>query len=127
MTHLYISAGDLLAAKLAADARLYAGGGWLSLVREAMNVIGNSEIAAIREDAGSLRIELVLSTSDQRSALREIEQRSLQVCEICGDPGELRYEGMRNGRSTGWHRTRCEFHMNTRTSREKIIKESVAL
>ncbi|WP_313313565.1 hypothetical protein [Stutzerimonas nitrititolerans] len=89
MTHLYISAGDLPAAKLAADARLYAGGGWLSLAREAMDIIGNSEIAAIHEDAGSLRIELVLSTSDQRSALREIEQRSLQVCEICGDPGEL--------------------------------------
>nr|WP_298139184.1 hypothetical protein [uncultured Pseudomonas sp.] len=127
MTHLYISAGDLPAAKLAADARLYAGGGWLSLVREAMGIIGGSEIAAIREDAGSLRIELVLSTPDQRSALREIEQRSLQVCEICGDPGELRYEGMRNGRPAGWHRTRCELHMNTRTSREKIIKESVAL
>lgn len=127
MTHLYISAGNLPAAKLAADARLYAGGGWMSLVREAMDIIRNSEIAALREDAGRLRIELVLGTPNQRSALREIEQRSLQVCEICGDPGELRYEGMRNGRPVGWHRTRCEPHMNTRTNREKIIKESVAL
>jgi hypothetical protein len=127
MTHFYISAGDLPAAKLAADARLYAGGGWLPLVREAMVIIGDSKITGIREDAGSLRIELVLSTPDQRSALREIEQRSLQVCEICGDPGELRYEAIRSGRPAGWHRTRCELHMNTRTNREKIIKESVAL
>jgi hypothetical protein len=79
MTHLYISAGDLPAAELAADARLYAGGGWMSLVREAMDIIGNSEIAAIREDAGRLRIELVLSTPDSahcRSARSAVIQAS---------------------------------------------------
>lgn len=70
MTHLYISTGDLPEAKQAADVRLYVGGGWLSLVREAMDIIGNSEIAAIREDAGRLRIELILArpTSAPRCA-----------------------------------------------------------
>lgn len=115
MAHFYISVGDLPGAKISPDARLYAGCGWLSLVREVMAIIGDSEITAIREDAGALRIELARTTPEQRSALRAIEERSLQVCEICGDPGELRYAGMKNGRPAGWHRTRCEKHVNTRT------------
>jgi hypothetical protein len=116
MFNFYISACDLPAAKLAADVRLYAGRGWLALVREATAIIGDSEIMAIREDAGALRIELTPSTPEQRSALHEIEERSLRICEICGERGKLRYEGMNNGRRAGWHRTRCERHVNTRTS-----------
>ena len=115
MINFYISACDLPAAKLAADVRLYAGRGWLTLVREAMAIIGDSEIMSVREDAGALRIELARSTPEQRSALRKIEQRSLRICEICGDSGELCYDGLKNGRPAGWHRTRCEKHLNTRT------------
>lgn len=115
MPNLYISAAELPAANLASDSRLYAGRGWLTLAHEAMTIIAGSEIAAIREDAGALRIELTRGTPEQRSVVREIEQRSLQVCEICGAAGELRYESLKNGRPSGWHRTRCEKHIDTRT------------
>ncbi|GEM_PF-703719 len=115
MANFYISGGDLPDAKVSPDARLYAGRGWLSLAREAMAIIGDSEIMAIREDAGALRIELARATPEQRSVLREIERRSLHICEICGDPGELRYDGLKSGQPVGWHRTRCAKHLNTKT------------
>lgn len=103
-------------ANLASDARLYAGTGWLNLVREALALIGDSIIMAIREDSGALRVELANATPEQRSALVEISQRSLTVCEICGEPGLLRFEGVKAGIPAGWHRTRCDQHVDTRTS-----------
>ncbi|MFZ2318674.1 MAG: hypothetical protein WAW12_02270 [Pseudomonas sp.] len=115
MPNLYISAADLPAANLASNSRLYAGRGWLTLVHEAMIIIDGSEIVAIREDAGGLRIELTFGTPEQRSMIRGIEQRSLHVCEICGVAGELRYDGLVNGRPAGWHRARCEKHVDART------------
>ena len=115
MPNLSISAADLPAANLASNSRLYAGCGWLTLVHETMITIGGSEIVAIREDAGGLRIELRFGTPEQQSMMREIEQRSRHVYEICGVAGELRYDGLVNGRPAGWHRARCEKHVDTRT------------
>ena len=117
----YIQKSDLPTANLDSAARLYAGRGWLSLVREALALISDSTIImAIREDAGALRIELAYrrpgrSTPEQRAALREIAERSLSVCEICGAGGRLRYDGLKAGRPAGWHRSRCDLHVNTRT------------
>ena len=80
MPNLYISAAELPAANLASDSRLYSGRGWLTLIHETMITIGGSEIVAIREDAGGLRIELTFGAPEQRSMIREIEQRSLHAC-----------------------------------------------
>lgn len=112
----YINKTHLPTANLDPAARLYAGLGWLNLVREALALTGDSIIMAIREDAGALRIELANSTPEQRAALVEISQRSLAVCEVCGEPGQLRYEGLNSGIPAGWHRTRCDQHIDTRTS-----------
>lgn len=103
-------------ANLAPDARIYAGRGWLPLVREALTFIGDSTIMAIREDAGALRIELANPTPEQRAALVEISQRSLTACEVCGELGLLRFEGLKAGIPTGWHRTRCDQHVDKSTS-----------
>ena len=112
----YIQKEDLPGANFAHDARLYAGHGWLNLVRQAMEVIGSSPIHAIREDAGLLRIELGRPTPEQRETIREIQVRSAHVCEICGASGSLRFEGLKKGQPAGWHRTRCDEHVDTRTS-----------
>jgi hypothetical protein len=113
---IYIQKEDLASANFAPDARLYAGRGWLALVREAMSVIGTSTIQAIREDAGLLRIELSRPTPEQAQAIRAIEARSAHVCEICAEPGTLRFDGLKNGQPAGWHRIRCDQHVNDRTS-----------
>lgn len=112
----YIENTHIPTANLAPDARIYAGRGWLPLVREALTFIGDSTIMAIREDAGALRIELANATPEQRAALVEISQRSLTACEVCGELGLLRFEGVKAGIPAGWHRTRCDQHIDTRTT-----------
>lgn len=112
----YITPEDLAGFKLSPDVRIYAGRGWLALVLSAKPVIGDSVVVAVREDAGALRIELSRSTPHQRAWLAELEAASRSVCEICGSPGALRYEGLKNGLPAGWHRTRCDEHVETRTA-----------
>lgn len=113
---IYIQKSDLPEANFAPDVRLYADRGWLPLVREAIEVIGNSTIQSIREDAGLLRIELSRPTTEQAQAIRAIQERSAAVCGICGESGTLRFEGLKSGQAAGWHRTRCDRHVDDRTS-----------
>lgn len=112
----YIARDDLAAFTLASNVRIYAGCGWLPLVLSAKPIIGDSVVVAVREDVGGLRIELGSSTPQQRTWLAELGAASLSICEVCGVHGELRYEGFKDGRPAGWHRTRCDDHIDVRTS-----------
>jgi hypothetical protein len=114
--NIYISKSDLPNANFTDHPRLYAGKGWLPLVLEAMPDIGTALICAIREDSGLLRIELASTyTSMRKEAIQLAEEKSAKTCEICGEPGHLRHE-LKNGKPAGWHRTRCDQHIDTRTS-----------
>lgn len=110
----YISKSDLTTANFDDDARLYAGRGWLPLVIEAMPGIGNALIRAIREDAGLLRIEVGRYTPTCKQAIELAQEKSAKTCEICGEPGSLHHE-LKNDKPAGWHRTRCDQHIDTRT------------
>ncbi|ENK9664547.1 hypothetical protein AB4G14_005762, partial [Pseudomonas aeruginosa] len=112
----YITREDLDGFKLSPDVRIYAGRGWLPLVLSAKPVVSDAIVVAVREDAGALRIELNRCSPPQREWLAEVEAASRMVCEICGEPGQLRFEGLKNGRPAGWHRTRCDEHIDTHTS-----------
>ncbi|MBV2133258.1 DUF2384 domain-containing protein [Pseudomonas sp. MAP12] len=112
---LLITRADLPGANLAADVRLSAGRGWLPLVREALADLSDLKILAIREDAGALVIDTTRGSAAQRVRLAEIRAASLHVCELCGRRGELIYEGLKDGRPAGWHRTRCVAHREWRT------------
>jgi predicted nucleotidyltransferase len=112
---LLITPEDLPGADLATDVRLSAGRGWLPLVREALATLGDLNIMAIREDAGALVIDTTRCSETQRVRLAEIRAASLHVCELCGLPGELIFEGLMDGRPAGWHRTRCAVHRDWRT------------
>lgn len=109
-----ITAADLPGANLATDARLSAGRGWLPLVREALADLEGLKILAVREDAGALIIDTTRCSAAQRVRLAEIRAASLHVCELCGLPGELVYEGTKDGHPAGWHRTRCVAHRDWR-------------
>ena len=112
----YIQKSDLPNANFTDRPRLYAGRGWLPLVIEAMPHIGTALICAIREDSGLLRIELASTYTDMRKqAIQLAQEKSAHICEICGEPGSLRHE-LKNGKPAGWHRTRCDQHIDTRTS-----------
>lgn len=112
---LLITPSDLPGANLAPTVRLSAGHGWLPLVIEALADLGSLQVLAIREDAGALVIETPRGSAAQRERLAALRAASLQVCELCGEPGELVYEGMKDGHPAGWHRTRCAAHRNWRT------------
>ncbi|MEE1870134.1 hypothetical protein V0R47_00710 [Pseudomonas aeruginosa] len=112
----YITREDLDGFRLSPDVRIYAGRGWLPLVLSAKPVVGDAVVVAIREDAGALRIELGRYSPHQQASLKELESASRSICEVCGSPGELRYDGVKNARPAGWHRTRCDEHADVRTS-----------
>lgn len=112
---LLITRADLPGADLALDVWLSAGRGWLPLVREALAELEGLKILAVREDAGALVIDTARGTEAQRARLVALRAASLHVCELCGLPGELVYEGTKDGRSAGWHRTRCAVHRDWRT------------
>lgn len=112
----YISKSDLPSANFTDHPRLYAGRGWLPLIQEAMPDIGTALICAIREDSGLLRIELASTyTSMRKDAIELAQEKSARICEICGEPGSLRHDE-KAGKPAGWHRTRCDQHIDTRTS-----------
>lgn len=110
-----ITATDLPEASLVANVRLLAGRGWLSLVRAALADLSDLKIMAVREDAGALVIDTTSGSDAQRMRLAEIREASLHVCELCGLPGELVFEGLMDGRPAGWHRTCCPAHRDWRT------------
>lgn len=113
----YITREDLDGFKLSSEVRIYAGRGWLPLVLDSKPIVGDAVVIAVREDAGALRIELGgRCVPQQRAWLAELEAASRAVCEICGSPGALRFDGLKNGLPAGWHRTRCDEHIDTRTA-----------
>ena len=112
----YIQKSDLPTANFTDHPRLYAGRGWLPLVLEAMPNIGTALICAIREDSGLLRIELASTyTAMRKQVIQLAQEKSAKTCEICGEPGSLRHDE-KAGKPAGWHRTRCDQHIDTRTS-----------
>lgn len=116
MSDLHITLADLPGAPLRLITPISAGRGWLHLVREALAALPPTvDVLQIKEKYGGLRIVTVPVTAELHYAVRLIEQRSLQVCEICGAEGHLWHDGD-PGQPAGWLRTRCEKHINTRTS-----------
>jgi len=109
-----ITPGDLPGTPLCLLTPISVGRGWLPLVREALAVLpAGAEILQIKEKFGALRVLTNACSPDVRKALQPIEQRSLQVCEICGAAGHLWHDG-EPGKPAGWLRTRCHVHAHTR-------------
>lgn len=79
------------------------GRGWALLVKEAfLNKMPNVMIVQVKEKFGGLRIYSDRCSDKYHQLLHDIEMRSLQTCEVCGNPGEPRMGG--------WIKTLCEPH-----------------
>lgn len=88
------------------------GDGWYDLIRkfakkckEHNMVNPEHPIVAliVKEKFGGLRIQgLSNMTEELFDVLRNIEEESYSVCEVCGKPGKLTTDG--------WWKTRCEEH-----------------
>lgn len=88
------------------------GAGWASLIHEVFDFLANHQqkfrIIQVKEKWGGLRIYYVENRYDVAemetfdNLIRDIENRSLKMCETCGAPGLVRGDS--------WYYTSCEQH-----------------
>jgi hypothetical protein len=82
------------------------GPGWSSLINEVFDFIEQNKIpqkvVQVKEKWGGLRIYTDVIDNRLDAKIREMEKKSFNVCEDCGEPGKLR--------SGGWYRTLCDAH-----------------
>lgn len=84
------------------------GNGWAPLIDSTLNKMAaecpDARIVQIKEKVGGLRIYLEDKSNETvKELLRNAEERSFAVCEICGD------DAVRIA-SDGWVRVRCPAH-----------------
>ena len=80
--------------------------GWHPLIRELHKKLIEmgwaGEIQQIKEKFGGLRFYVSGATDEQYQLIADYEDKTFDICETCGQPGELR--------KTSWRRTLCDEH-----------------
>lgn len=82
------------------------GNGWLGLIKElieeAIKLGWDRQVCQIKEKFGGLRFYINGAPDEVHKLIREAENRSYEICEVCGELGELR--------QVGWYKTLCDKH-----------------
>lgn len=98
----------------------FPGDGWEPLIRE-LSAKLEALIAALPDDEerprafqvkekfGTLRFYMETSTSEIQDAIREAEDKSAFICEVCGKPGETRGVPLPPAKFR-WIQTLCDEH-----------------
>jgi hypothetical protein len=95
------------------DAKSYVGPGWAPLIDAIYDRLPeDAHVLQVKEKWGGLRF-YVDGTKELLDFIDEMEARSLEICEVCGQPGRPR-EG-------GWVRTLCDEHARVAV-RENIMR-----
>jgi len=82
------------------------GDGWAPLLRDllialkALDLPPNFKVTDIKEKYGGLRFYTNFSNDAVDDLIDQAESKSLDVCELCGEPGEVKAKGY-------WLSTRC--------------------
>ena len=115
-THpLFAVCGDQSPSRFALD-DFAVGDGWFGILddmatrieqRCADTGVDLPQVVQVKEKMGLLRVDVRPSYDALHDILVEAERRSAAVCEVCGGPGRL-------CRGSGWLRTRCDRHVDTR-------------
>lgn len=83
------------------------GAGWASLINEVFdsfeNIKGQIKIIQVKEKWGGLRIYTDYQNVELDIVIKDVENRSFEVCGVCGKAGKLR-------NCNGWYRTLCDEH-----------------
>ena len=83
------------------------GKGWASLVNRVFDKLetikGSIKIVQVKEKWGGLRIYTDYSNKELDKVIYDAEKESLEICEVCGQPGKLR------GKT--WYYTSCDEHI----------------
>ena len=96
------------------------GRGWLPLVQELHEKLVKADpdytIGQIKEKFGYLRFYAHGNfTEEEDKLIREAEHKSGEICEVCGEPGEIKAS---NG---SWLRCLCEEHHKEVEERQKAF------
>jgi hypothetical protein len=83
--------------------------GWHPLIYELLDKIQaivdregyDFQVTEIKEKFGGLRVYLDSETDEIFDLIREYEQKSFTICEVCGKHGKLR-------NLNGWYKTLCD-------------------
>ena len=85
------------------------GSGWASLVNKAYDYLAqhpNVTVVQVKEKFGGLRIYTDVYDEEIDNFIISLEKESFEVCEECGERGNLR--------AGSWYRTLCDLHANGR-------------
>lgn len=81
------------------------GNGWSELIDAIYDKLPEDAfVSQVKEKYGGLRFYVYGIDDETQDYIEQIEQKSLQVCEYCGDPGKPR--------PLSWVKTLCEEHFN---------------
>jgi hypothetical protein len=83
------------------------GDGWLPLIKQLISdCVGagwDKQICQVKEKFGGLRFYINSAPEEVHGFIRAAESKSYEICEKCGEPGELRTD-------ISWYSTLCENH-----------------
>jgi hypothetical protein len=86
------------------------GNGWYGIIKELIEksiAAGwDKQICQVKEKFGGLRFYINSAPDEVHKLIREAENKSLEICEVCGNPGKQRNDG--------WIKTLCEEHDKNR-------------
>lgn len=89
------------------------GNGWLGLIKElieeAIKLGWDRQVCQIKEKFGGLRFYINGAPDEVHKLIREAEDKSYEICEVCGEPGEMRHGG--------WIVTLCDKHNEERSNK----------
>jgi hypothetical protein len=88
--------------------------GWYQLVHdlieELLSAGWDKHFKQCKEKFGGLRFYIVSGGDEIYEIISKYESLSYEICEVCGEPGELRKDcGWRGGK---WYKTLCDNHYN---------------
>ena len=89
------------------------GPGWYGIVKDLIEksiAAGwDRQICQVKEKFGGLRFYINGASEEVWALIREAEEKSYEVCEECGEPGEMRHGG--------WIGTLCDKHNEERSKK----------
>ena len=83
--------------------------GWYPIIKDLIEDLiklgWNKQLCQVKEKFGGLRFYINEGSDEIHKRIRLAEDQSYEICEICGEKGELRT-------NIGWYSTLCENHYN---------------
>ena len=87
--------------------------GWYRIVKEliedAIELGWDRQVCQVKEKFGGLRFYINSAPEKVYDLISKAEKKSYEICEVCGEPGEMR--------SGGWILTLCDKHNLERKNR----------